>query len=153
MTTYKASLLEYARDATRRGAKVVILTPVSRRSFGPEGKIVSNLGDFPEAARQAAKEAGVALIDLNAMSQRFYEAMGVEQSKRAFAPDDNTHHNNYGSYQIARCVIAGIVANKLELARFVVDDFGAFDPAKPDDIEAFAVPASIGRTIVKPEGN
>lgn len=152
MTTYKTSLLEYAKEATKRGAKVVIVTPVSRRSFGAEGKIVSNLGEFPEAARLAAKEAGVALIDLNAMSQRFYEAMGVEASKQAFAPGDNTHHNNYGSYEIAKCVVKGIVESKLELARFVVEDF-SFEPSRPDEIGRFAVPASVGKTNVKPEGN
>lgn len=152
MTTYKTSLLEYAKEATKRGAKVVIVTPVSRRSFGAEGKIVSNLGEFPEAAKLGAKEAGVALIDLNAMSQRLYEAMGVEASKQAFAPGDNTHHNNYGSYEIAKCVVKGIVENRLELAKFVVEDF-SFDPSRPDEMGKFAVPASVGRTNVKPEGN
>jgi hypothetical protein len=93
----------------------------------------------------------VALIDLNAMSELFYEALGPENSKVAFV--DHTHHNNYGSYELAKCVVTGIRANKLGLARFLVKDVPPFDPAHPDPVERFQVPASPQSTTKPPAGS
>jgi hypothetical protein len=87
------------------------------------------------------------------MSHPFYEAMGPDKSKQAFAPGDNTHHNNYGSYELARCVVEGIRRSKLDLAKHLADDAGTFDPAHPDSMETFDVPASPPAKAVKPEGN
>jgi lysophospholipase L1-like esterase len=154
MTTYKDAVKRYVAEARRRGAHAVLVTPVSRRSFGPEGKIVSNLGDFPAAVRQVAKEEDVPLIDLNAMSQAFYEAMGPDGSKKAFAPGDNTHHNNYGSYHLARCVAEGVRRAVPGLARHLADGLPPFDPAKPSPPEGFDVPASpVSPAARKPDGN
>jgi lysophospholipase L1-like esterase len=152
-TTYKDSLKSYVARA--RGAKAipVLITPVSRRSFGPDEKIANNLGDFPDAVRQLATEENVPLIDLNNISHAFYEAMGPDQSKQAFAPGDNTHHNNYGSYELAKCVVEGIRSAKLDLAKFIVDDYKPFDPAHPDPLEDFKVPASPKAEAAKPDGN
>jgi hypothetical protein len=71
--------------------------------------------------RRIAVREKVALIDLNAMSQPLYQAMGVEGSKRAFVhypagtfPNqkeelkDDTHFSNYGAFELARCVVEGI---------------------------------------------
>ena len=85
----------------------MLITPVQRRTFDKDQRITNSHGDYPEAVRQAAKEENVPLIDLNAMSKTLYEAWGAEPSKRAFAPNDNTHHNNYGSYELAKCIVEG----------------------------------------------
>ena len=62
--------------------------------------------------RAVAREESVALIDLNPMSMRFYEALGPEVSPRAFADEgrDKTHHNEYGAYALARMVVEGLRA-------------------------------------------
>jgi hypothetical protein len=52
---------------------------------------------------------------------------------------DNTHHNNYGSYELAKCIVQGIRDNKLGIAKEIVDDFKGFDPARPDPLEAFGL--------------
>ena len=119
------------------------------------GKITNSLGDYPEAVRQTAKEENVALIDLNAMSKTLYEALGVEKAPLAFAGNgrDATHHNNYGSYELAKCVVEGIKANKLGLTKFLRDDVPPFDPAHPDPVESFSVPASPPRTRQPPASN
>src|SRR5207253_4992320 len=120
----------------------VPITPVQRRTFDKDGKITNSHGDYPEAVRQVAKERNVPLIDLNAMSKTLYEAWGPEASKRAFAPNDNTHHNNYGSYELARCIVEGIEASRLGLRKFLASDIAAFDPSQPDPIDSFVLPAS-----------
>ncbi|MBC8001411.1 MAG: rhamnogalacturonan acetylesterase [Opitutaceae bacterium] len=155
-TTYKASLKQFVSEARKRGATPVVITPVARRNFNAAGELVNNLGDYPEAVRQVAKEENVALIDLHAMSRLFYVALETQSkdvSKKAFAPGDNTHHNNYGSYELAKCIVEGIKVAKLPLAKFIVDDVASFDPAHPDPIETFGVPASPNAPTVKPDGN
>ena len=155
-TTYKADLKHFISEARKHGATPVVITPVARRNFNAEGQLLNNLGDYPEAVRQVAKEENAALIDLHAMSRPFYialEAQGKDASKKAFAPGDNTHHNNYGSYELAKCVVEGIKAAKLPLTKFLVDDVPGFDPAHPDSINTFAVPASPNAPSAKPDGN
>jgi hypothetical protein len=64
-----------------------------------------------------AGDRQVALIDLQVSSAAFYEALGPEQSHLAFATmQEGTHHNAYGSYQIAKCVLNGIRSAQLPLA-------------------------------------
>ena len=139
--TYKADLKRYVAEARQRDAIPVLITSMHRRTFEADGTISNSLGDYPEAVRQVAKEENIALIDLHAMSKPFYEALGPENSKKAFV--DNTHHNNYGSYELAKCVVEGIKANRLGLVRFLVPEaLTPFDPGRPDPIESFGVPAS-----------
>jgi lysophospholipase L1-like esterase len=152
-TTYKASLRRYVTEARARGAAVVLVTPVQRRTFDASGKIRDSHGDYDDAVRQSATELGVPLIDLHRMSARFYEALGPDESKKAFAPGDGTHHNNYGSYELARAVVEGIRANRLGLVRHLSKDARPFDPARPDPVAAFKIPPSPLSTEAKPLGN
>ena len=118
-TTFKRDLKRFVTDARRAGGVPVLITPVQRRTFDDEGKVTNSHGDYPEAVRQLAKEERVPLIDLHAMSTTLYEALGPERSKLAFKEGDNTHHNDYGSYQLARCIVDGIKANKLSIAKLI----------------------------------
>src|SRR2546428_1532757 len=152
-TTYKADLKKFVDSARQRGGIPVLITPVQRRTFDQNGRITNSHGDYPEAVRQIAREENVPLIDLNAMSKTLYEAWGAEPSKRAFAPNDNTHHDNYGSYELAKCIVEGIKASKFGLERFLVTDIGPFDPSHPDPIGSFVLPASPKSNSVKPLGN
>ena len=152
-TTYKVSLKHFVEEARKRGGIPVLITPVQRRTFDAQGKITNSHGDYPEAARQAATEEHVPLIDLHAMSSVLYEAWGPEASKRAFAPNDGTHHNNYGSYELARCIVEGVKANKLGLIKYLIPDLTAFDPSHPDSMDSFKLPASPQRTQIKPPSN
>ena len=102
-----------------------------RLTFDAAGKITNSLGDYPEAVRQAAKEENVALIDLNAMSKLFYEALGPADAHLAFAGNDTTHHDDYGSYELAKCIVEGIRQTKLPIAKYLFD-MPPFDPAHPD---------------------
>jgi lysophospholipase L1-like esterase len=152
-TSYKTDLKRFVREARNRGGIPVLVTSVNRRTFDAAGKITNSLGDYPEAVRQVAREDRVPLIDLHAMSKLFYEAMGPETSLEAFAPNDGTHHNNYGSYELAKCVVKGIMDGKLGIARHLSKDLRRFDPAHPDPLAAFKLPASPQKTAVKPAGN
>jgi lysophospholipase L1-like esterase len=150
-TTYKAYLKVFVAEAKRRGATPVLISSMQRRTFDTNGKIRNSHGDYPDAVREVAKEENVAFIDLSAMSIAFYEALGPAKAPLAFSgfgeKRDPTHHDNYGAYELAKCVVEGIRDNHLELAKFIVDDFTGFDPAHPDSPDTFDLPASPGRSL------
>jgi lysophospholipase L1-like esterase len=150
-TSYKTALKRFISEARQHGATPVAITPVNRLTFGEDGKIANSLGDFPEAVRQTAQEEKVALIDLNAMSALFYEALGPVEAHKAFAGADTTHHNDYGSYELAKCVVEGIRQAKLPLARYLVD-LPPFDPSHPDPVDKFDVPAEPNLRAARPYG-
>ncbi len=154
-TTYQAYLRVFIAEARLRGATPVLVTSMQRRQFDAEGKIRNSHGDYPAAVREVAQEENVALIDLEQMSRTFYEALGPEKAPLAFSAGgrDTTHHDNYGAYELAKCVVEGIKESHLPLASYIVDDFGSFDPAHPDPVEKFDVPASPFSTIRTPRGN
>jgi lysophospholipase L1-like esterase len=152
-TTYKEALRLFVERARQRGGIPVLITPVHRRTFDATGKIINSHGDYPKAMRQVARELNVPLIDLNAMSEAFYEALGPERSKLAFKEGDNTHHNAYGAYELARAVIEGIRRSDLDLVRYLANDVRPFDPHHPDPPESFKLPASPTQLGPKPLGN
>jgi len=157
-TTYKDEIRAHVDAIRTRGGVPVIVSSMERRNFDAAGKVVPSLRDYAVAARESAKELGAAFIDLNAMSKPFYEALGPELSKKAFAEPqpgriDNTHHNNYGGYELAQAVLTGMRQNGLAVAAFIVDGYGNFDPSHPDPVASFSVPASPTFTNKRPLGD
>lgn len=152
-TTYKASLRQFAQAAKAKGATVVILNSMHRRTFDANGKIANSHGDYPEAARLAAKEENAAFIDLHSKSKVLYETLGPEGSGVLFKEGDGTHHNAFGAYEIAKIIIQSIRDQDLPLAKFLTSDWKNYDPKRPDDPTAFAVPASPAVMEMKPLGS
>jgi len=151
-TTYKADLKRFVAEARQHGAAPILITSMNRLNFDPDGKIVNTLGDYPEAVRQAGREEDVPVIDLNAMSKPFYEALGPGDAHKAFAGKDTTHHSDYGSYELAKCIVEGIRQARLPLAQYLYDT-PRFDPAHPDPPDQFDIPAEPLKGAAKPYGN
>jgi lysophospholipase L1-like esterase len=145
-TTYKAEIKRHVDAVRAHGGTPVIVSPMERRNFNPDGTLKPTLADYAEASRQAARELNVAFIDLNAQSILFYQALGADKAYIAFAGTglkrDATHHDNYGSYELAKIIIQGIKDDGLPLAAHIKDDFAGFDPRRPDSPDAFALPPS-----------
>ena len=120
-TTYKEYLRIFIAETRRLGATPVILSPVQRRTFDASGKIRTPTATIPGRG-PGRQEQGVAFIDLSAMSTALYEALGPDKAVLAFSgygpKRDATHHDNYGAYEIAKCVVAGIRANHSTLPSF-----------------------------------
>jgi lysophospholipase L1-like esterase len=156
-TSYKADLERLVADARRHSATPVLITPVSRRTFGSDGRIVNSLGDYPEAVRRVSKEQGVTLIDLNAMSETLYNTLGPEGAKALFPTANGrleaTHHNDYGSYELAKCVVEAISVRHLPIADYLLGDTPPFDPEHPDAVDHFDVPPSPKASTEVPYGN
>jgi len=155
-TTYRAYLKTYIAEIRLRGATPVLVTSMQRRMCDDAGRIRNTHGDYPQAVRDVAREENVALIDLDRASVAFYEALGVDRAPLAFSNGgkDATHHNNYGAYELAKCVVQGIRdANVSALAERIVGDFPGFDPAHPDDPATFQLSPSPGRRSGVQRGN
>jgi lysophospholipase L1-like esterase len=146
LAAYKANLKRIVTQVREKGATPVLVTSMERKN----GIEQDTLAGYPQTVRDVAREAGVALIDLHAMSKVFYRALGPNLDQ---AFQDGTHHNNYGSYELARCVVRGIRQNKLDLGRYLAEDAGDFDPAHPDAPGEFHIPASRGDAMRKPDGD
>ena len=153
-TSYKASLKQFTDAAKAKGATVILINPMRRRTFDPSGKFITNShGDYPEAVRQAAKEENVAFIDLNGKSKELYEAFGKEGSGVLFKEGDGTHHNAFGAYQLAKIIVQSIRDQKLPLAKYLIKDWKAYDPRRPDAAAGFKVPTSPAVADLKPLGS
>jgi lysophospholipase L1-like esterase len=146
LAVYKANLEKLVDRAVSVGMVPVLVTSMERKA----GIEKDTLAGYPRTVRDVAKAKGVALIDLHAMSKVLYRALGADLDK---AFQDGTHHNNYGSYELAKCVVEGIRENRLGLAKFIADDVAPFDPAQPDSVADFKMPASGAVSQQKPDGN
>jgi lysophospholipase L1-like esterase len=146
LDTYTANLKKIVAQTRADGGTPVLVTSMERKA----GVTKDTLMGYPDAVRAVAKSENCALIDLNAMSRVFYTALGADIGK---AFQDGTHHNNYGSYELAKCIVEGIKQDNLPAAKSIVDDFKDFDPAHPDPVNDFQMPASPQSSAVKPLGS
>jgi lysophospholipase L1-like esterase len=140
-TTYRDLLRRFVVEARRRGANPIVASPSARRG---EVANPSSLGKYAAAAGLVARETGVPFIDLNTLGQELNAALGPDAPKQF---GDMTHHVEYGSYLQAKCIVLGIQRARLPLAKFIVDDFGDFDPKHPEPTPAtFTLPPDPRRT-------
>ncbi len=164
--SYSRNLKIFADRVRSAGGSIIFCTPTARRSFDADGHIINTHGDYPEAMKTVAQREQVPVIDLTQMSTTFYEALGVEGSKRAlvhypantFANQekplaDNTHFNPYGAWEVAKMVVMGLKKINSPLAAYLRTEWQDFDPAHPDDPDSFVWRMASGSNMTKPDGN
>jgi len=152
---YASLLRKYIAMSRDRGATPVLVTSMNRRTFDAAGNVTDSLAPYPETMRSVAATEHVLLIDLNAMSKTLYEAIGEKDSRSLFvyapantypgqteALHDDTHFNNYGAYELARCIVLGIQQDKIPLAKFLRDSRSRFDPSHPDAAATVSLPGT-----------
>lgn len=118
---FRDNLYKFLRVAEGRKAHPVLITPVTRRSFGPDGRLEDTMGEYPSVVRSVACETGTPLIDLYKRSTAYVEQLGPEASERLYMnfpeglypnyPDgleDNTHLTVEGAKDFA-----GLIADEL----------------------------------------
>jgi lysophospholipase L1-like esterase len=145
----------FIAETRAKGATPILVTAMNRRNFDEAGKINMTLGDYPQATRDVAAEEKVGLIDLNAMSKTLFEAMGPDGTLKAFVHypagtfpgqaaelKDDTHFNAYGAYELARAIVQAIREQHLPLEKFLRPGIPSFNPAHPDSLATWHLPAS-----------
>ena len=135
---YRRNLVHFVDDVRSRGGHPVLFTPVVRRRF--EGThLVDTHGGYPDAARAAATESHVPLVDMTRASAALVEPLGPDSSRTLWLhlePEanpnypagvhDDTHFNPLGAQRMAGLAIDAIRALHLDLAARVRSC-----PAKP----------------------
>ncbi|WP_026463883.1 rhamnogalacturonan acetylesterase [Adhaeribacter aquaticus] len=115
---YKEFLRLYVNQTRQKGALPIILTPVARNYPWKDGKLTNVHGDYPQAAKEVAKELEVPLIDLNELSMAAFSAKGQEYVTQNYfmnfpagtvaaypeGQKDNTHFQPEGAKAVASLV-------------------------------------------------
>ena len=121
-TDYRDYLRRYIREARDINAKVVLVTPMVRRQFGTDGKLVDNLKPYAEAMKLVGAELKVPVIDLHSASWRLVEELGPEQSARmANRRGDATHFNERGARAMLALILGELPAAAPELAKKLLE--------------------------------
>jgi len=125
---YRHNLVRFVGDVRSRGGHPVLFTPVVRRRFDGE-RLVDTHGAYPDAARAAANEAHVPLVDMTRASAALVEPMGPDSSRTLWlhlepgananypaGVHDDTHFNPLGARRMAGLAIDALRALHLDLA-------------------------------------
>ena len=135
-TTYKANMTRYVEEGRAAGIKVILVTSLSRREWGDDGKIHSRLQPWVDVVKSIAADKNVPLIDLHAKSIELYEKIGkdgvadLSPTKTATtgpangdtAPAgklDGTHLNAKGGQVVGRIVAEELAKALPDLAAYV----------------------------------
>lgn len=132
---YVRNLARFVAEVRARAATPILLTPLSRRRFDPQGRLQDSHGDYPGLVRALAAREHVPLIDLERRSQALLQEAGVDGSRRWFlqlAPgahpnypggvEDNTHFSPLGAARIADEFAWALRASGLPLAALLRED-------------------------------
>jgi len=85
-TEYPANLRQYVKDVQSAGARAVLVTPLTRRTFR-DGHLNNDLVPWADATRKVAQEESVPVLELNADSSAAVQQMGpVDANTLAMAP-------------------------------------------------------------------
>ncbi|KAK4143411.1 SGNH hydrolase-type esterase domain-containing protein [Dichotomopilus funicola] len=118
MDQFQSNLQFMSEKITAAGGTPIILTPLTRRTF-TNGTLDDSLANVSEASRKAAQAAGVPMLDLNAASKAYVQAIGSSDADTYnLAFGDWTHLNEHGATVFAR-----IVADLVEEWRLAFDGY------------------------------
>jgi pectinesterase len=125
---FQTNLERYIADTKSKGAIPILLTPVARRRFSPDGRVEESHPVYADAVRAVAVKNNVALIDLDEKSKALLQEWGPEHSKELFnylqpgehpnypeGHKDDTHFNELGARKMAELVLTGIRELRLPL--------------------------------------
>jgi lysophospholipase L1-like esterase len=83
---FPANIRQYVQDIVTNGAKPVLITPLTRRTF-KDGQVRNDLLPWADATKKVAADMGVPVLDLNADSVAAVQKMGpIEANTLAMAP-------------------------------------------------------------------
>ncbi|ESK94806.1 carbohydrate esterase family 12 protein [Moniliophthora roreri MCA 2997] len=98
-------LTNMVKDIRALGAEPVLVTALTRRDFGADGKIVDDLAPWANVTTNVAEVQKTHYIDLHGTSLKYCEAIGEAACHRLNAkPTDITHINPHGAVVFGRMV-------------------------------------------------
>ncbi len=158
VASYQAEIRQHLTALQAARLQPVLVTPVERRFFEPDGSLRHTLAEHVAAMRAVAAEAQVPLLDLNAASRTLYAAYGPAQAPALFATGadgrvDPTHHNNAGAWLLAGLVAQGLQELKLPIGAQLRRDAPVVNAARPPALADIGIAPSPLTTQQRPAGD
>jgi len=134
---YIENLKRFVAEARAANITPVLVTPLTRRYFGPDGKIHSDLTEYSDAMRGVAKETNTPLIELQDESIAYLDKVGeAAGNKLAITKKDNdgktifdkTHLDWAGSYVFGRIVAVDLGHAVPKLHQYVLPTAAMLPP-------------------------
>lgn len=111
-TLYKQNLAKFVEETRSKGANPILFTPIARRYFDENGRVVETHGEYPIAVILLADSLDVPLVDMNKLTSEYLQEKGVEESKSIYCwvqpnenypegKEDNTHLSYLGANEYA----------------------------------------------------
>lgn len=129
LDAYRQNLLNFVIEARAHHITPVLITPLTRRYFGTDGKIHSDLTAYSDAMKTVASELNVPLIDLQAQSIQYLEGLGeakatdlgiTKKDRDGKTIPDKTHLNWEGGYIFGRMVAESLAKAVPALSAYVL---------------------------------
>ena len=93
---YRDNLLYMIDECQKKGAYVLLITPIYRRWFNEDGTIKDGCHDgYREAILKVAEERGTDIIDMTMLSKKMISELGDEGSRKLFMNFDKGLYPNY----------------------------------------------------------
>ena len=151
--SFKNSLyVNYVKIAQDRGAKPILITPISRRSFNDDGTVKDTHGLYDDAVRELAQELDIPCADATKATAELYNNLGFDGTAACHAiykdvtkgdkGHDNTHLNHYGAELVAR-----MIAKLLRESGSDISELISFSGGDADGISRYDFTYGIVRTI------
>lgn len=132
---YQRNLMRMTEEAQKKGAHVILATPISRRYFTSDThEFRHRHGGYPEAARRVAKRMNVPLLDMEQATADWLTGLGDEASKPYFMnvapgectkfPDgkiDNTHLRENGALVVGHMAAEMIIKQNIRPLKKYID--------------------------------
>ena len=155
-TTYKMYLRRYINEAREMGVKPILVSPVCRAYFQPDGTIsdegchkLAEDKDYVRSMREVAEEMGVPFLDMTARSKDFFEYAGQEKCmSQFFNCGDKTHTSMVGGMMVAMQAYILIMWSEIEEMK----PWMVFPSIEEYHAYAFAIEESGKRAAVEAEG-
>lgn len=123
-TSYQRYLRQYVGDARKAGATPILVTPMTRRRFGPDGKIDTRLRPYAEAMINVARQTKTPVVDLHAKSVALFNRLGAGGSADlSCSASDRTHFSEKGARAMARLVVEELPKVYPELIPYLVQPY------------------------------
>ncbi len=153
-TAYRENLVRFVGELRARGGNPLLATPVIRRRFDRDGRLVPTHGEYPEVVREVARSENVPLVDLEARTRDCVQGLGEEGSKEFFlwpsggkyarfpeGTGDDSHLSLWGASRVAQMAVEEIARLGLPLSAHVrrpIPDFASTEwidlaPGAPGD--------------------
>lgn len=117
---YRDFLRRYIRESRAAGATPILVTPMHRRTFAPDGTLDDSLKPYADAMKVVAVETKTAVIELHAKSGELFASLGEAGSaKFGNQAGDRTHFNEKGARAMAELVIKALPAAEPALKPFL----------------------------------